>query len=674
MSARLGAWRLLALRGLREHLRWALGLAAVVAVSAAAAAAFPPLYADGQDAALREELAAAAPRERDVEVVQAARLPAVALPRTHETRLRILPPSLRELAAERELAVDTPVFVAHARTGSPAPAGTARFLTLRSYDDLERVRVVEGAAPRAVRDGPFEIALSQATAAALSVVVGDTLRLEPNPDQPALQDVAADELRPVAVRVAGIFRRAGEAQRWFGDVRPLRPQVQETETQRLVFAHALAPREAYARLLEESGTLPFTYLWRYRLDARRVAAADLPRLETATRTLALRFPAVAEFGAADPAARTGLGRILDRFREQQRLAGAGLSFAAAALLGLALVVVLAVALADGGAQRRALTLARDRGAPAGAAALAAAAAVVLPGALAGWAAAAALAGPSPLGALLAALLGIAATIGVAAAVAPRHRPPQDPVAALEAREALDRRRAAVESTLVVLALSCVAVLRSREQPAGGFDPLAALTPVLVVLAAAALALRLAPPAAAFAAERLRRRADLAPALALRRVAREGALGAPALAVPLVAAAVTVFAALTVGAAGGDAPLLDTLRTALGIASWLAVAYAAAAVGMLVLVLARTNADEDARLTALGLRRRPRLVLALAQFVPPVLVGTLAGAAAGALAHLAVRDAFAAQAVALGQPVAVAALLALPLVGAAAALAAARRRA
>ena len=669
----LERWRLLAWRGLVADRRWALGLAGVVALTAAAAAAFPPLYTRAQNDSLQHEAVTAPPRERDLEVVQAARLPADELPAAADERLRLAPAALQRLAAERELAVDTPTLVARARTGSPEPPGTARFVTVRSYDDLERVRLVRGNEPAA--DGALvEILVSAPTADALSVVPGDTLRLEPNPEHPALQSVPLAEQVPLEVRVSGVFEAAGATEQWFGDTRPLRPRVEETETRRLVFAYALAPRAAYERVLRETESLPFTYLWRYRLEGERLTAAGLGDVEAAARTLALRFPAVPEFGATEPAARTGIGRIAERFRAQQRIAGAGLSFAAAALLGLALVVVLAVALAGGDAQRRALVVARDRGGSPSVAAAVLAAAVVVPAAVFGGGLALLAAGATALGALLAVALAVVATLATAAAVAPRPRPPQDPVIALEARAARARRRAAVEASLVVLALACVVVLRSRAAPAGGFDGLAALTPVLVVLALAAATVRLAPVAAGLAATRLRRRPDLAPALALRRVARRGALGAPIVAVPLVAAAVTVFAALTTGSAAGDAPLLRTLEDALGLASWLSTAYALAAVGMLVLVLGSGNAEEDARLGALGLRRGPRLALAVLQFVPPVAAGTVVGVGAGVLAHVAVRVAFAAEGVALAHPAAVAALLALPAVAAAAAIVSARRSA
>ncbi len=180
--------RLLAFGGIAADLRWAAGLVAAVAVSTAVVAAFPPAYDDAQDVALRAEAAVATPRERDLEVVQAARLADEDPADAAEARLAAVPPELGRLVEDDTLVVDTPVYVASARTGSPDPQGTVRFLTLRAHDDLdEHVRYVDGAAPEA--GARLEVALSTASAEALSVRVGDELALAPHPEQTQLQAV-----------------------------------------------------------------------------------------------------------------------------------------------------------------------------------------------------------------------------------------------------------------------------------------------------------------------------------------------------------------------------------------------------------------------------------------------------------------------------------------------------
>lgn len=663
--------RLLALRGLGADVRWAVGLALVVAVSTAAVAALPPLYANAQDDALREEAARSSPRERDLEVVQAARVPAAKLARTSSQRLRTVPAALAGLVDDRTLLVETPRYALSSLGDSPTPQGTARFLTLRAHEDLlGHVRVVEGRRPGSASEGRLEVALTAATAAALSVKVGDRLLLEPDLQQPQFQSLNFDRLPSVYLDVAGIVAAEPEDPYWFGDPRSLRPRVEETETQRLVFASGLIPLTAYADLLDETGeVMPLTYRWRYRVDAPRLEAGALDGLEAATRAVELRYGAVAEAGSPVPEARTGIGRIFERFREQQRVASASLSFAGAGFFGLALVVIVAAALAGGGAQRRALTLARDRGGSVTTPTLATAVSLVLPATLAGLAVATALTQRlDPAGIGLGLLLAGGAAVAIALVVAPRAPKPQDAVAAREQRERRDRRRAALEATLVTVALAGAVALRTRTTSPEGFDALAAVTPVLVVLAVAALALRLLPPVARLVGNRLRRRVDLAPALAVRRIERQGALGAPPLVVPLVAAAIATFASLTIGGAGeATAPLVETVGGTLTAISYLSVAYAAAAIVVVVVVLVRERSEEDGRLAALGLRRRPALTLGLAQFVPPISAGALAGALAAVLAFAAVRPAFeAADAIALGAPLAVAlALTALPLAGAAA---------
>jgi hypothetical protein len=424
--------------------------------------------------------------------------------------------------------------------------------------------------------------------------------------------------------------------------------------------------------------MPLTYRWRYGVAAERLQASELDVLEAAARSVELRYGAVAEAGSPVPEARTGIGRIFERFREQQRVASASLSFAGAGFLGLALVVIVAAALAGGAAQRRALTLARDRGGSVGVAAAVTALALVAPAALLGLAASSALTRSlDPTGIALGLVLAAGAAVAIAAVVAPREPRPQDAVAAREQRDLRARRRAALEATLVTVAIAGAVALRTRTTSPEGFDALAAVTPVLVVLAVGALALRLLPPAARLVGNRLRRRVDLAPTLALRRIERQGALGAPPLVVPLVAAAVATFASLTIGgAADATAPLLETVGDTLAAISYLSVAYAAAAIVVVVVVLVRERSEEDGRLAALGLRRRPALTLGLAQFVPPIAAGALAGALAAGLAFAAVRPAFeAADAIALGAPLAVAlALTALPLAGAAAVVVSHRRAA
>lgn len=663
--------QLLALRGLGADLRWAVGLSLATAVSTAAVALLPPLYADDQDQGLRTEAAFASPRERDLEVVQATRLPTAELVRTRAARLRTVPAVLARLVETSTIVVDTPLYDVSSLGDSPTPAGTTRYLTLRAHEDLARhIRLVAGRQPAPTREGRLEVALSAATAVALSVRVGDRLLLEPKREQPQFRTVSFDSLRPVYVDVAAIVSGRPDDPYWFGDTRSLRPRIEETETQRLVFAAALLPLAVHPDLLDETGVgMPLTYRWRYRVAARRLDANALDELEAATRSVELRYGVVAESGAPVPEARTGIGRIFERFRVQQRLASASLSFAAAGFLGLALVVIVAAALAGGAAERRALTLARARGGSVGIAVACTALALVLPATLAGLTVATAVSRRlDAAGIGLSFALTAATAVAIAAVVAPRPAAPQDAVAAREEREHRNRLRAALEATLVTVALAGAVALRTRSAPPSGFDAFAAVTPVLVVLAAVALALRLLPHVARLLGRHLHHRVDLAPTLALRRIERQGALGAPALVVPLVAAAVATFASLTIGGAGAaTAPLLETVADTLVAISYLAVVYAAAAIVVLVVVLVRRGAEDDARLAALGLRRGPVLALRLAQFVPPIVAGALAGALAAVLAFAAVRPAFdAADAIALGEPLAVAlAFTVLPLAGSAA---------
>jgi putative ABC transport system permease protein len=619
-----GDVRLLGLRGLRADLRPVAAIAAVVALSAAVAAAAPPLFERARAAALEEEAAAAPARERDVEVVQAARIAPAAVAGTVAGRRALLPDVLEARTARGTLAVDSPSYL----VASPQAPGLQRFLTVGVRPGL--ARAVEGRLPRAGGAGPVEVALVPAAAAALALAVGDELELQPEPGQALLRTVPFAERRPLAIRVVGLVRPLGEP-------RVDRPVVENLESFRRVRALAVTGAEGYAALHARTGSMPLTFRWHYRVEPERLGPEDVGALERDLRRLEARYGVVPEAGGPEPEARTGLARVLERYRDQERAAATVAAFAGSGFLALTLAAIVAAALAGGAAHRRALALARDRGAsrrllalPAGAAG----AAVALPATLAGLVAAAVATGTLGLGALAAAAaVGLAAAAAIALSLWPARRlegsgsGPDEPAGG--------RRRATAEAVVVALALVGAVSVRTSPAEGGSFDAAAAVTPLLAIVAVGILLLRLLPAAAGRAAAAAGRGGGLVAPLALRRLERERR-GGLVLAVALLAAGIASFAALSAPPAGSS--LLDRTRDALAAAALLGAAYAASAIVSIVIVVLRERAPEDGHLTVLGLRGRGRVALGLAELVPAALAGVAAGVVAGVAAALAVRPA------------------------------------
>jgi hypothetical protein len=168
-----------------------------------------------------------------------------------------------------------------------------------------------------------------------------------------------------------------------------------------------------------------------------------------------------------------------------------------------------------------------------------------------------------------------------------------------------------------------------------------------------------------------------PAVGLRRAAREPRAAILVAAVGSIAVGVATFVALA-GRGGADepvrSPLLGRVDDLLALASSLGVAYAAAAILLVALVVGRSRALETARLGAMGMSRSQAAGLSLVELVPAAVAGVLVGAVAGVLAFLAVEPVLAATGggSAVGAAPALAALVLLPGAAAAAALALARR--
>ncbi|WP_392545041.1 hypothetical protein [Oryzobacter telluris] len=395
------------------------------------------------------------------------------------------------------------------------------------------------------------MALSRPTAQAWGVAVGDVLELTPSDD--ALRSVT-----PTVVQVSGTYepldadalaweaepRLLGVAKIPFGDG--------ETKDQ----AALVAPLSSYGALADgiwrilpgtdQRSSPALDHTWRYRVDADRLRRGDATALRGLLVTLATD-QSVWTTVPERPTLVTGLGRLLDRYDRDVAVTDVMTSFVTGGVTALAVLVLGLTALV--GADRRAaeVRLLRSRGAssPLVLALVAAwTAALGVPAALvAGVAMALALPGTVPtvtwVEVALVVLLPLLAAVGVTWRRLRVLEEVPD-----ETRD-LGRaaRRVVLELVVLALAVSAVTTVRSRGDviAAGRTDWFATVTPVLVALAAAVVAIRLLPWPVGLLARLAARGKGLVGYLGLTRAARTGA----AAAVPITALVVgTTLVTLT----------------------------------------------------------------------------------------------------------------------------------
>lgn len=549
-------------------------LAITVFVTAGLAAAGPLLAVRASQDALTQQLAQANAAERSVVVATSQIL------QTDEDsdeliaeadRLGALfdaqiPSLVRSVLDDPFVAYETVPWEVAVQGVPPNPFQRSLIFVARQGAD-DRVQLVEGRAARRIEitppdpvQGPLdppnpatvemELTLSDATAAAMGIEVGD--RLDMTESRSPLGSVSVDgQVPPVVIgEVTGIFTVPDpEDPFWGGDRRLVAPNEGDSSA---AGAAIVSPEILGTFLSAWPRTITLTYS--YPATAQRVAAVSPARLVVAFNDLRTNFRAIAGQTFEPVDARTGIPTLLNAYLAGERqaflllgLVGLGVAGIAAAAL-----VLLGVLLAD--RRRAALVIQRERGAggwqivlPA----LVEAVLVCLPAALLGWAAAAVLwpaaAGDLPLRlALGVAAAGIVACVLLVLPVAWRDLrallrtglAPSNPSA----------RRLVADGLVVALAVIGLVFVRSRgiagegAESDGGFNAYLAAVPLLAGLAAGLVVLRVYPypiRALALAAGRLR---GLVAPLALRRAGRApGAVNVPLVAL-LVAAALGAFGA------------------------------------------------------------------------------------------------------------------------------------
>jgi putative ABC transport system permease protein len=552
------------LRRLRAERGVAVLLFVLVAVTSFAVSAGPRLFNRVADDGLRYEAARGTAIQRNLQFTVAGSLPSseddpfARVVARGDTLQERLPESIQALVGEDRFVVDAPRFgIAH-------PPRFTTIVTMRQQDGLEtQTELIEGRWPARLDptafdegDPPrFEIAISDPTAEATQLAVGDTLEANVDPNDPLLRNLFPRPSTAVEIDVVGRFSvRDTAAPYWYDDRGLDETAIGGTDDAPIAFATAVFAPDAYVDVLRLG--LPLRYRWRYfvdvdRLDAGRldVLAADLRRLESASSTTGALRPGLTQF-------RSGLLDIVERYRDQRSTSEAALSVAALGPVAVAVGAVGLIGVLIVRRRRSALALARGRGASAGqllATQLWEGLLVTVPAAVVGLLTATELinARPSELSSTGAVLVALGATVLLIVATWPLAR---------RARRDLERddppvfrlapRRLVFESLIIGLSLAAAWLLRERGvagegqgDASRGFDPFLAASPLLIGLSVGLLTVRLYPiPLQALAWLSARRR-DLVLVLGLRNLGRHPTTGYLPVLVLMLTVAIGTFSSV-----------------------------------------------------------------------------------------------------------------------------------
>ena len=564
--------------------RTAVLLALLTLVTTVFLVAVPRVESVAHDRALGDAVTGAAPAERDLGLRLtttaglAARAsstptegPSAPFAAVDAAAQDVMGPAVQALLHGSFVAAQSdPLTVARA-TGGPLGVSSAQ-LALRVDDPaLHGVRWVVGGPPgaptttRTLRDDAAQdnvvrvvpVALSTRTAAAWNLAVGDVLDLSAAPRSRRI-------VSPTAVVVSGTFEPLdaadevwGAEPRMLGIARiPASPLGGTIEQ-----AVAIAPLASYSALADglwrgpadeppPSPSPALDHSWRYTLDPGRLTRADVAVL----RDFLVRLdtdPGVWARVEHVPVVNTGLGGLLDRYEHDVAVTGVITSFVTGGITALAALVLALTALLGAQRRDREVRLLRARGASRGQVlALVGVATSVLAvplAALAALAVTAVVPGETPTAAWVEVALVLVVPPLVAVAATARRVRAVDEVGGASTQLVRSARRIVLEVAVVILAVLAVTTVRSRGAviASGRVDWYVAVTPVLVALAAAVVALRVLPWPVGRLARIAERGRGLVGFVGLTRAARTGAAAAVPLAALVVGAAlVTLMATLT----------------------------------------------------------------------------------------------------------------------------------
>ena len=565
------------MRRLRAEAGVVLLIAALVGITSFLFAGAPRLFNLVADQGLRREMADAPPAAANLELSRQFVVPSfddqlAVVERQGTAYLERFPGSIRSLVVGQTLVATS------ARFAIAEPPRFTTFVSLRHQDGIdEAVTIVAGRLPAGTGErlpsaapgtpgpgdppgeGPprLEIAVSDVTAGAIGVAVGDTLAGTVDETDPLVPQALP---RPLEARleVVGVFTIADPADDvWYGDYRLLEPGIRGSVDDPIAFATALIAPDAYADVA--SSELPLRHEWRYFVAPDRVDAGQLDTLLPDLRRLASQYGTLSVGPVVTDriVLRSGLPGVIDRYLAERAASEAVLSIAAIGPVALAAGAIAMSAVLLVARRRAKLLLARDRGAS-GALLLGAqlweAALIAGFGALAGLVLAVTFVPGRESG--LSTLLALATGLGAAAVLvgatlpvvrgAPEHAGRDEPPPIRTSP-----RRLVLELTAVGIAVAGVLLLQQRGLTIGGtttgrvvrFDPFLAAVPLLTGLAVAIIATRLYPLPVRILGWLAARRRDLVPVLGLRNVGRRRSFATLPLLILMLTAAFGSFAAV-----------------------------------------------------------------------------------------------------------------------------------
>ncbi|HET6969422.1 MAG TPA: hypothetical protein VFI44_14140 [Ornithinibacter sp.] len=572
-------------------------LAVLTVVTTAFLVAAPRVESVAHDRALGDAVSTSVPAERDLGLRLTTRAGRASRASATPTQGPVAPfvpvddavraamgPDVLDLLSGSFVAAQSDPLVVTRASGEPLGVSSAEVAVRVDGAALDRVRWVAGGPPgpatatRSLVDSADQehvvrvvpVGVSADTARAWRLSAGDVL------------DVSAGGgtrriVSPSAVVVSGVFAPLDPTDevwaaepRMLGIAKILTDQGGTTDQ-----AAVIAPLESYAVVgdglwrgpSDEQPPSPspaLDHTWRYTLAADRLTRDDvdvlrrfLARLET-DPTVWAGVPHV-------PAVGTGLGGLLDGYERDVSVTSVMTSFATGGVTGLAVLVLALTALLGAQRRDREVRLLRARGASRlQVLTLVGVATSVLAVPLAGLTAIAVvlvLPGTTPVSAWVEVALVVLLPPVVAMGATARRIRVLDVVATESTTTVRAARRAVLELAVVLLAVLAVTTVRSRGAviASGRTDWYAAVTPVLVALAAAVVALRVMPRPVSWLAGTAERGRGLVAFVGLTRAARTGARAAVPLGALVVGTTlVTLMATLT--ASVGDQRELAALRT------------------------------------------------------------------------------------------------------------------
>lgn len=559
------------LRGVRAEIPLLLVTVGVLALTGGTAAAAARIVGQMTAAGLRAAVTDATPAARGLTATRQltdGRVTTAAV-QEHGARLQDeLDPPLREIVSGVLPTVDVPRF----DVADPVIEGRVRVVSVRvrpGYADhaeivagrLPRPTDERVTVPRSLRhaalgtDQPsavlVEVAVTQATADALRVGVGDTLTLRPGDDPYVVRAVAR---RPfLAVRIVGLVALDAPSEpQWFGDGSAHVPtQISAPGgTSVTVYATVLASGAALPDLADSIRPIPVVASWHYAVDPDRVDPADVGALRPALRRLAQRYVTSPFVPEDRTGVRTNLGAVLDAFVAAREATLRAIAVAGSGLAGVLCTVVALLAGLRARSRRPLRVLLRVRGASAGQLLTAGTAELTLlavAGVAIGLAVARSVGRPVPHAVWLAGLAAAAVAVALLAADQVDHAWASEP----SARPRRSARRVTAEVTVACLAVAGAVVARRRGILAAGADPLLLAVPGLIALTAGLGLVRLLPVGAGALADGGVGRRWTAVSIGLRRVARQpAATTLPVLAV-ILAVATAVLADAHAGAVAAE---------------------------------------------------------------------------------------------------------------------------